>query len=340
MSKVLSVSIAAYNVEKTLEEALKPFLKKEVRNLVDVMIINDGSTDGTANIAMKYEKDYPETFRLINKQNGGWGSTLNVGISQAKGKYFKQLDGDDYYSLENLYDFLCFLEKVDADVIHSPFVTFSDGTGILKEYGVYEGDYEVFPLNKKILLEECEAFVPAMHSTTFLTRVLQESNIHITEKCFYTDVEFILKSINNCETIVFYEKPIYYYRLARNGQSMSQAGVRKHYQDHLRMLVGILDYYYTHVSKKFCKRIFEKRLIGAVSMQYIFFMALECNSKQKCELKAYDELLKTKYEYFYYKESSRPVNFLRKTGFIGYWLVSRYKMMKDKKFKRNIFEGC
>ena len=236
MDKVLSVSIAAYNVEKTLREALFPFTLEKVVDLVDVMIVNDGSNDRTVEIASEYVDKYPDTFRLINKENGGWGSTLNVGIKNARGKYFKQLDGDDYYSLENLYEFLLFLNEADADMVHSPFVTFSDGSGILREYGVYEGTYDKFPLNRKVLLSECEGFVPAMHSTAILTKVLQSSDIFITEKCFYTDVEFVLKSLNNCETIIFFEKPVYYYRLARNGQSMSQAGVRKHYEDHQKML--------------------------------------------------------------------------------------------------------
>lgn len=340
MNKILSISIAAYNVEKTLREALEPFLMENVRELVDVMIINDGSTDSTKDIAMEYQLEYPDTFRLINKENGGWGSTLNVGIKNAIGKYFKQLDGDDYYSYENLYEFLMFLKKIDADMIHSPFVTYSDGSGILQELGVYEGDYSKFPINRVIGLDECTNFIPAMHSSTFLTKVLQQSDIKITEKCFYTDVEFILKSLNNCSTIAFFEKPIYYYRLARDGQSMSVTGVRKHYTDHQKMLLGMLEYYTKNVTKDEYKKIFIDRLSGAVTMQYIFYFALECTDKQKNELREFDTLLKNKYNFFYYLEKGRPVSFLRKTSFLGYNIIAKYKMMKDKKLKRNIFEGC
>ena len=106
MNKLLSVSIAAYNVEKTLEEVLEPFCNINNKELLDVMIINDGSKDSTREIALNYEKKYPEVFRLIEKENGGWGSTLNVGFREARGKYFKQLDGDDFFSPENLDDFI------------------------------------------------------------------------------------------------------------------------------------------------------------------------------------------------------------------------------------------
>ena len=75
-------------------------------------------------------------------------------------------------------------------------------------------------------------------------------------------------------------------------------------------------------------------------MQYIFYFALECTSKQKRELIEFDNKLKLDYPDFYYRVLGRQINFLRKTKFFGYWLVARQKMYKDKKLKRNIFEGC
>ena len=341
MEKLLSISIAAYNVEKTLHEALEPFLDKTIRDFLDVMIIDDGSKDNTAKIAKEYEDKYPNTFRLISKKNGGWGSTLNTGMKEARGKYFKQLDGDDYYSHENLRAFIDFLKTIDADMIQSPFITFSDNKGeILHEYGTYEGTYSLFPMGKTIALEDCDNFIPAMHSITVRTKILQENDITITEHCFYTDVEFVLKAFNHCKTIAFFERPVYYYRLARNGQSMSQAGVRKNYKDHQKMLFTMLEYYKNSVTKDYVKKVFEDRLDGVCNMQYIFYFALECTSKQKSELIEFDNKLKLDYPDFYYRVLGRQVNFLRKTKFFGYWLVARQKMYKDKKLKRNIFEGC
>ena len=79
-NKVLSVSIAAYNVAGTLREALDPFLESGVLDALDIMIVNDGSKDNTVEIATEYVAKYPGTFRLIDKENGGWGSTVNIGI--------------------------------------------------------------------------------------------------------------------------------------------------------------------------------------------------------------------------------------------------------------------
>ena len=98
MDKLLTISIAAYNVESTLEDALSPFCECENKDKLEVLIIDDGSKDETAEIGKEYERQHPDIFRVISKKNGGWGSTLNVGIQEGKGRYFKQLDGDDYFS--------------------------------------------------------------------------------------------------------------------------------------------------------------------------------------------------------------------------------------------------
>ncbi len=340
MEKILSVSIAAYNVSATLEEALEPFTDESIRDLLDVMIVDDGSKDNTAEIARAYEQKYPNTFRLISKENGGWGSTLNTGMRNAKGKYFKQLDGDDYYSPDNLADFLRFLSETDADFIQSPFVSFEDETGaLLREWGLYEGDYRFFPYEVTVNISDCIGLVPAMHSTAVKTDLLTDNNIQILEHCFYTDVEFVLKAFNVCKTVAFYEKPIYWYRLGRNGQSMSQMGVRKHYKDHQKMLMTMLDYYYNEVSEEHVKRVFAQRLDGVCNMQYIFYFALECTKAQKKELKEFDRLLLEKAPEFYHRVNGKQVMLLRKTNFFGYKIVAYQKMRKDKRLKRNIFEG-
>ena len=339
--KILSISIAAYNVENTLREALEPFKQPGVYEYVDVMIVDDGSKDSTAAIAREYEKAYPETFRLISKENGGWGSTLTVGIQQAKGKYFKQLDGDDYYSHENLRAFIEYLQHVDADLIHSPYVTFEDKTGaILNVLGDFHGEYRFFPRDRVVPMDECVNLLPAMHSLTVRSQILKDNHVTITEHCFYTDVEFILKAFNLSKTVAFFEPPVYYYRLARNGQSMSQAGVRKHYRDHQKMLETMLAYYKESVTEPVMKKIFERRLDGVCSMQYVFYFALKCNRKQKKELREYDSFLKREYPDFYERVKGRRIHLLRKMNFNGYWLIAHQQMRKDRRKKQNIFEGC
>lgn len=217
MKKILSIAIAAYNVEKTIEETLEPFLKCRELDKMEVIIVNDGSKDKTPFVVKKYIDQFPNTFVLINKKNGGWGSTVNYGLQHATGKYFKQLDGDDYYNSRNLDMLVYQLEKQDADLIVTPYISFDDRTGKQLDYHTCNPGYK----NKKLYtISQIKKFKPFMHAMCVKTDLIKDK-IKITENCFYTDTEFVLKTITKVQTILFYDKVIYCYRRASENQSMS-----------------------------------------------------------------------------------------------------------------------
>lgn len=338
MEKILTVSIAAYNVEETLEEALQPFVTCRHKEALDVLIIDDGSKDRTAAIAAKYEAKDPDVFRLVRKENGGWGSTLNAGMKLARGRYFKQLDGDDYFSKENLDGYLAFLADCSADMVYTPFLTFDDRTGgVLRELGQY--DRHILPLRQTVSLEEITDFVPAMHTLTMRTELLQKCPVRITEHCFYTDVEFVLKCCRFCKTVAYYELPIYYYRLARSGQSMSIEGVRRHYKDHLKMLYTMLDYEKRYIKEASVRRIFQARLSGVCDMQYKFFFALGPSGAVKKEVQQYDTVLKEQYPYYYARTNGKTMRLMRGVHFFGYRFLAAAADRIYQKAKAGIYEG-
>ena len=116
MEKILTVSIAAYNVQNYIKKTLDSLLVGKIDDL-EILVEDDGGTDNTINIVKEYEKKYPNVVKLIHKENGGYGSTINKSIEIASGRYFKQLDGDDWYDSENFTDFLNILRKIDVDAI-------------------------------------------------------------------------------------------------------------------------------------------------------------------------------------------------------------------------------
>ena len=87
MDKIVSFIIPSYNVEKYLNKCLTSFLNLEVLDLIEVIVVDDGSKDQTAQIARNYIEQYPSVFRLISKENGGHGSAINVGTAAAAGCY-------------------------------------------------------------------------------------------------------------------------------------------------------------------------------------------------------------------------------------------------------------
>ena len=82
MEKVLTVTIPSYNVEKYLHQTLDSFIQEEILEDIEVLIVDDGSKDRTPLIGKEYEIKYPGTFRVISKENGGHGSTINRGIQE------------------------------------------------------------------------------------------------------------------------------------------------------------------------------------------------------------------------------------------------------------------
>ena len=104
---LFSVIISAYNVEQYLERCLDSFINQTFSDF-EVLIIDDGSTDGTALISEKYVDLY-HNVSCIHKQNGGLSSARNAGIAVAKGEYIHLCDADDWVSLD-------FLEKINNEI--------------------------------------------------------------------------------------------------------------------------------------------------------------------------------------------------------------------------------
>ncbi len=124
MGKSLTVIIPAYNVSQYIAQGLTSLLTEvSILPYLDIIIVNDGSTDDTLEKANEYVSKYPESVRVIDKKNGGHGSGINVGIKAARGQYLKVLDGDDWVKPDGLKELVSYiLESKDApDVIINPY---------------------------------------------------------------------------------------------------------------------------------------------------------------------------------------------------------------------------
>lgn len=91
----LTIIIPAYNREKTIKRALDSVIG-QIDEIAELMIINDGSTDATGEIAKQYKEKYPQKISYFEKQNEGVADTRNFGITHAKSDYIMFLDSDDY----------------------------------------------------------------------------------------------------------------------------------------------------------------------------------------------------------------------------------------------------
>ena len=239
MGKILSVSIASYNVEKFIRKALDSCCVPEIMDRLEVLVVNDGSTDSTLEIAREYEEKYPQTFRVIDKKNGGYGSTVNASIKAATGKYFRLLDGDDWFDRDGLVSFIEELTVAEEDMIVAQFKR------VFEEDGHEELRDEAVDIKEKVVhfdsLGAHEWFT--MHAISYRTKILQDNNIRLTEHCFYTDQEYDLLPLPWVDTVRIFPQVVYCYRIGRGEQSVSPEGLEKHYNDQTVVLKRLYTVY-------------------------------------------------------------------------------------------------
>ena len=92
----ISIIIPVYNVEKYLRQCVDSVLNQTFKERIEIILVNDGSTDNSEQIVREYEKQYPEVVRVISQKNQGLSATRNVALNIAQGKFLVFIDSDDY----------------------------------------------------------------------------------------------------------------------------------------------------------------------------------------------------------------------------------------------------
>ena len=235
--KILSISVATYNLGKMIEDNLNSFEKSKFLENIEVLIIDDGSTDETPKLVEKYVEKFPNTFKLIKQKNAGPGSTVNRGIENATGKYFKMVDGDDWVETENLDLLIPKLMKSEADMVITDFAIYDDS----KKKIVKIEKSNVDECNEIDFANFCKDLTLNMYNVLFKTEILK-NNVKL-DNGFYTDVEYLLLPIPFIKKVDVYNICIYVYRVARAGQSMNIKSMQKHIDMHDLVLRRLIAFY-------------------------------------------------------------------------------------------------
>lgn len=226
MEKLLTISVAAYNVENYIKKCLNSFVDASFIDDIEVLVINDGSTDNTASIVNRYMKKYPGIFRLVNKENGGHGSAVNRGILEAKGEYFKTVDGDDWVNKEALKELINFIKVTHADVISTDYWWVDDKTK--RKTKEIKNIFEGLQYRKEYKFDDvCHDIYINIHAMTIRTEILKKNKIRLDTNCFYVDAEYVLFPVPYIDTIAFLPRPVYMYRLGLETQSMNLLNMQK-----------------------------------------------------------------------------------------------------------------
>ena len=200
----------------------------EVLSKLEIIVVNDGSTDATAETAKKYCQMYPESIRLISQENKGHGGALNTGCTAAQGKYLKVIDSDDWVETENLSAFIRFLDQCDSDVVLTHYRTHDISNGKTKDWTCLPDTFgKAYALDHIMAHWRSFYHLLTFHGITYRTAFYRQCCISLSEHVFYEDYEFSTFPCCFAESIVPVDLFLYDYRVGDVNQSVSDTSKLK-----------------------------------------------------------------------------------------------------------------
>lgn len=218
--KLLSIVVPAYNSEDYLARCLDSVVQGGPET--EVIVVDDGSADRTAEIAREYCARYPDIVRLEQKKNGGHGSAVNRGLEKARGLYFKVVDSDDWLDVPSLRRVLDLLRRdgtVDMVICNYVYEYAYSGGRHRVHYG------NALPRGRVFGWEQTRHFrisqLLLMHSLVYRTAVLRESGLHLPEHTFYVDNLVAFLPLPHVRRMIYLDCDLYRYFIGRPDQSVN-----------------------------------------------------------------------------------------------------------------------
>ncbi len=244
--KYISFAIPCYNSESYMEHAIESILKGGED--VEIIIVNDGSIDGTSEIAKKYARKYPTIVKAIDKENGGHGDAVNTGLEHATGLYFKVVDSDDWVdegALEKILNVLHELVEKQSliDMLVSNYVYEKAGARHKKVIHYRN----VMPQERIISWKEMGHFRLAqyilMHSVIYRTELLKMCKLELPKHTFYVDNIYVYYPLPHVKTFYYLDVNFYRYFIGREDQSVNEKNMIKRIDQQIFVTKTMIDMY-------------------------------------------------------------------------------------------------
>lgn len=238
--KTLTFVVPAYNMTEYLERCVMSLIAAKRNDDIEVLIVDDGSSDGTLEMAQKFEARYPGIVRAIHQENKGHGGAVNTGIAAASGMYVKVVDADDWVGPESLEQVMAVLrEEADStepiDMLVTNYVY--DKVGKRNKHAV--NFRHAMKAGERLTWNDLGHFGLAeyilMHALTYRTAVVRESGMQLPEHTFYVDFIYAYQPFPWVKTMKYLDTPFYHYFIGRDGQSV-QTDVMIRRVDQLRLV--------------------------------------------------------------------------------------------------------
>ena len=288
--KLLSIAVPSYNSQDYLDRCLETLLPGG--DLVEILIVDDGSRDRTAEIADDYERRYPGIVRAIHQPNKGHGGAVNTGLAAATGVYFRVVDSDDWLDAEAYRKALGTLSMLhsrgeDVDLYLANYVYEKVGRK-RKKVIRYTG---VLPENRVFGWEEMGHFGVSqyllMHTMIYRTALLREGGLQLPEHCFYVDNLFCYIPLQWVRKLYYQNIDLYRYYIGRDDQSINEAVMIRRIDQQLRvnkLMVTSVDYRKIPNEKQAAALFNYLRIITAVSNLLLLRMNTDESRRMHDEL--------------------------------------------------------
>ena len=324
MEKLLTISVAAYNVEKYLSSTLDSLSDNRYIDKLEVFVVDDGGKDRSLEIAKAFEKRFPQTFHAVHKENGGYGTTVNYSIEHATGKYFKLLDGDDFYDKDGLIRLINALKECDADIVFTQYNYY-----IKNEFksAIHYNDN----ITEMVLPIEDFRFNAGtpMHALTYKTQVLRDSGMRLKEHILYTDNTYAAVPAKGAHTMIFLNIPVYNYRLGVEGQSVGRAGIVKHIDESKVISLDLVDFYRNNItSSDTCKKYILVNIASTCVNYVVGLLKMPVGKEAFNRLIEFDNIVRFKSIDIFNKmididrKASKSLKLIRNSNYLLYWLFA------------------
>lgn len=215
---------------------------------VEIIIVDDGSKDGTAAIADEYAEKYPTIVKAVHQENGGHGEAVNAGLRHATGLYFKVVDSDDWVSISAYKEILKTLEKLAGakpmvDMLISNFVYEKEGVKrkkVMSYRSAFPQD-QVFTWDDVKFLHKGQYIL--MHSVIYRVEMLRNCGLELPKHTFYVDNIFVYQPLPHVKSMYYLDVNFYRYFIGRDDQSVNEKVMISRIDQQILVTKLMLGYY-------------------------------------------------------------------------------------------------
>lgn len=287
--KLITFTVPCYNSQEYMRKCVDSLLA--FGDDAEIIIVDDGSTDSTAEIADGYAEKYPSVVRAVHKPNGGHGSALNAGAALARGLYFKVVDSDDWLDSEAVKKFAETLRGHAAegrfyDLYVTNFIYYhaSDGTRFVSGYSREIGEGEI---DWKKVKKLRWAHTMMIHSLTYNTEFLRKNYCELPERTYYVDNIYAFAPLAEVDKAYYLDVDMYYYFIGREDQSVNVKNCVARYAQQIRVMETMcLSHTYDEINSR--PRGLKNYLwhyLHAIMMNTLFFACGEVDDDRKSQIK-------------------------------------------------------